>query len=101
MAMALVSRFVGLVDGINITSMQSTNAYTASGEVKVTYLDKPYELSVSLHQMTLVLLFNTVQILSIKDIAAQTGLNVPEVLRSVKVKDRTAALLYVTASGFV
>ncbi|GAB5592584.1 hypothetical protein Unana1_07484 [Umbelopsis nana] len=58
--------------------------HLSRGEVKVTYLDKPYELSVSLHQMTLVLLFNTVQILSIKDMAAQTGLNVPEVLRSVK-----------------
>ncbi|KAH8552618.1 Cullin [Umbelopsis sp. PMI_123] len=58
--------------------------HLSRGEIKVTYLDKPYELSVSLHQMSLVLLFNTVQSLSVKDMAGQTGLTVPEVLRSVK-----------------
>ncbi|KAG2177587.1 hypothetical protein INT44_008099 [Umbelopsis vinacea] len=54
------------------------------GEVRATHLDKPYDLSVSLHQMALVLLFNTVQKLSVNEMAAQTGLTIPDVLRSVK-----------------
>jgi DNA-binding MarR family transcriptional regulator len=57
----------------------------ALGEVKITYLDKPYELSVSLHQMTLILLFNTVNSLTIKEMAVQTGLTISDILRSVKV----------------
>lgn len=52
--------------------------------MKLTYLDKPYELAVSLHQMALILLFNDVQRLSAKEIAAQTGLSISDVQRSVK-----------------
>ncbi|KAI8582431.1 hypothetical protein K450DRAFT_227154 [Umbelopsis ramanniana AG] len=58
--------------------------HLSRGEVRATHLDKPYDLSVSLHQMALVLLFNTVQSLSVKEMAAQTGLTIPDVLRSVK-----------------
>jgi hypothetical protein len=35
--------------------------------------------------MSLVLLFNTVQTLSVNEMAGQTGLGIPDVLRSVKV----------------
>ncbi|CAO3666159.1 unnamed protein product [Umbelopsis vinacea] len=58
--------------------------HLSRGEVKITYLDKPYELSVSLHQMTLILLFNTVNSLTIKEMAVQTGLTISDILRSVK-----------------
>ncbi|KAG2185928.1 hypothetical protein INT43_002366 [Umbelopsis isabellina] len=58
--------------------------HLSRGDVKLTYLDKPYELAVSLHQMALVLLFNDVQSLSAKEIAAQTGLSISDVQRSVK-----------------
>jgi hypothetical protein len=43
--------------------------------------------------MSLVLLFNTVQSLSVKDMAGQTGLTVPEVLRSVKVEMEEVGLM--------
>lgn len=35
--------------------------------------------------MSLVLLFNNVHTLSVKEMAGQTGLSIPDVLRSVKV----------------
>jgi predicted transcriptional regulator len=41
-------------------------------------------LAVSLHQLALVLLFNEVQRLSVKEMAAQTGLSISDVHRSVK-----------------
>ena len=54
-------------------------------DVKLTYLDRRYEFSVSLHQLGVLLLFNNVDVLALKDIKEHTRLNDAEVKRIIKV----------------
>ena len=48
-------------------------------DVKLTYLDRRYEFSVSLHQLGVLLLFNNVDVLTLKDIKEHTRLSDAEV----------------------
>ncbi|XP_065195564.1 cullin-2-like [Sycon ciliatum] len=45
------------------------------GELKTCYLDRPYSISMSIFQMTILLLYNTTLSISIRDISARTKLS--------------------------
>ncbi|CAG8591155.1 13153_t:CDS:10, partial [Acaulospora colombiana] len=55
-----------------------------NADVKLNYLDKRYEFSVSLHQLGVLLLFNNADSYSFKDIRDHTGLNDQELKRVMK-----------------
>jgi len=54
------------------------------GDVKLTYLPKRYELQLSVYQVAVLLLFNTVDSLSFADIRQQTQINEPVLQRLLK-----------------
>lgn len=54
--------------------------------MKLTYLDKRYEFSVSLHQLGVLLLYNDADMFTFKEIIEHTGLNDQELKRVIKVK---------------
>ncbi|CAG8496671.1 9525_t:CDS:10, partial [Paraglomus occultum] len=58
--------------------------HLSKADVKLTYLDRRYEFSVSLHQLGVLLLFNNVDVLTLKDIKEHTRLNDAEVRRIIK-----------------
>ncbi|KAI9493423.1 Cullin [Zychaea mexicana] len=56
----------------------------ARGELRLTYLDRPYEIQMGLFQMVLLLLFNAQATLSVADMTHQSGLSELDTLRSIK-----------------
>ncbi|KAI9261530.1 Cullin [Phascolomyces articulosus] len=56
----------------------------ARGELRLTYLDRPYEIQMGLFQMVLLLLFNTQTTLSVSEMSQQSGLAELDTLRSIK-----------------
>lgn len=58
----------------------------ARGDLRLTYLDRPYEIQVGLYQMVVLLLFNTTTALAVRDIIDQSGLTEADVVRSIKVR---------------
>ncbi|CAG8659349.1 7851_t:CDS:2, partial [Acaulospora morrowiae] len=55
--------------------------HLSKADVKLNYLDKRYEFSVSLHQLGVLLLFNNADAYSFKDIREHTGLSEQELKR--------------------
>ena len=55
------------------------------GELRVNFLDRPYEIQMGLYQMVLLLLFNDTLSLTVADIVQQSSLSEADVLRSLKV----------------
>lgn len=55
------------------------------GELRVNFLDRPYEIQMGLYQMVLLLLFNDTLSLTVTDIVQQSSLSEADVLRSLKV----------------
>lgn len=60
-------------------------SYNSIAEVKLNYLDKRYEFSVSLHQLGVLLLFNIATVYTFKDIRDHIGLSEQELKRVMKV----------------
>ncbi|RHZ52955.1 hypothetical protein Glove_454g2 [Diversispora epigaea] len=58
--------------------------HLSKAELKLNYLDKRYEFSVSLHQLGVLLLFNIVTVYTFKDIKDHTGLSEQELKRVIK-----------------
>ncbi|KAI7848482.1 Cullin [Circinella umbellata] len=56
----------------------------ARGELRLTYLDRPYEIQMGLFQMVLLLLFNSQITLSVSELSSQSGLAELDTLRSIK-----------------
>ncbi|KAI7880942.1 Cullin-domain-containing protein, partial [Lichtheimia hyalospora FSU 10163] len=56
----------------------------ARGELRVNFLDRPYEIQMGLYQMVLLLLFNDTLSLTVADIVQQSSLSEADVLRSLK-----------------
>ncbi|KAI8137354.1 Cullin [Fennellomyces sp. T-0311] len=56
----------------------------ARGELRLTYLDRPYEIQMGLFQMVLLLLFNVATTLTIAEMTDQSGLSELDTLRSIK-----------------
>lgn len=54
------------------------------GEIRMNYLDKNYELQVSLYQMIILMLFNQGTSLTVNDIINQSGLTSNDTMRSLK-----------------
>ncbi|KAI8983702.1 Cullin [Pilobolus umbonatus] len=54
------------------------------GEIRVNYLDRNYELQVSLFQMILLLLFNCRSSYLLEDLMSQSGLNMNDMMKSLK-----------------
>jgi hypothetical protein len=61
------------------------NYFIILADVKLTYLDKRYEFSVSLHQLGVLLLYNGANMFTFKEIIEHTGLNDQELKRVIKV----------------
>lgn len=55
------------------------------GELRLTYLDRPYEIQVGLYQMIILLLFNDSTSLAVNEMAQQSGLPEIDIVRGVKV----------------
>ncbi|CAJ0760930.1 4341_t:CDS:2, partial [Entrophospora sp. SA101] len=53
-------------------------------DVKLSYLDKRYEFSVSLHQLGVLLLYNNNDVYTFKEISENIGLNEQELKRIMK-----------------
>ncbi|CDS08016.1 hypothetical protein LRAMOSA01965 [Lichtheimia ramosa] len=56
----------------------------ARGELRVNFLDRPYEIQMGLYQMVLLLLFNDALSLTVEDIVQQSCLSEADVVRSLK-----------------
>ncbi|KAL1931391.1 hypothetical protein VTP01DRAFT_9533 [Rhizomucor pusillus] len=54
------------------------------GELRLTYLDRPYEIQVGLYQMVILLLFNVSMEISVNDVLQHSGLTESDALRSIK-----------------
>ncbi|KAI8642535.1 Cullin [Parasitella parasitica] len=54
------------------------------GEIRINYLDKNYELQVSLYQMVILLLFNQGVSLPVTEIVNQSGLSLADTMKSLK-----------------
>ncbi|KAJ3026475.1 UNVERIFIED_CONTAM: hypothetical protein HDU68_005607, partial [Siphonaria sp. JEL0065] len=59
--------------------------HLSKADVRLTYLDKKYELNMSLHQLGLLLLFNKTDKMLFSDIANELKLSVDDIKRMVKV----------------
>ncbi|CAG8456136.1 9200_t:CDS:10 [Ambispora leptoticha] len=72
--------------------------HLSKADVKLGYLDKRYEFSVSLYQLGVLLLFNAVDMLTFKEISEHTRLNEQELKRVLKPLIDLAALI-ITPTG--
>ncbi|OZJ02668.1 hypothetical protein BZG36_04780 [Bifiguratus adelaidae] len=58
--------------------------HLSKGDLRLTYLNKPYELAVSIYQMAILLLFNTNDTLTLQDILDHATLKDTEAKRAIK-----------------
>ncbi|CAG8786611.1 15718_t:CDS:2, partial [Racocetra persica] len=79
-----VSHFSTFYNGHHIGRKLTWLWHLSKADVKLNYLDKRYEFSVSLHQLGVLLLFNNVDAYSFRDIREHTGLNDLELKRVMK-----------------
>ncbi|CAG8608507.1 6088_t:CDS:10, partial [Dentiscutata heterogama] len=79
-----VSHFSTFYNGHHIGRRLTWLWHLSKADVKLNYLDKRYEFSVSLHQLGVLLLFNNVDAYSFRDIREHTGLNDLELKRVMK-----------------
>ncbi|RIB08915.1 Cullin [Gigaspora rosea] len=79
-----VSHFSTFYNGHHIGRRLTWLWHLSKADVKLNYLDKRYEFSVSLHQLGVLLLFNNVDTYSFRDIREHTGLNDLELKRVMK-----------------
>ncbi|CAB4428705.1 unnamed protein product [Rhizophagus irregularis] len=74
--------------------------HLSKADVKLTYLDKRYEFSVSLHQLGVLLLYNDADMFTFKEIIEHTGLNDQELKRVIKPMIDLAVLIVSTPGTF-